>query len=121
MEETSRSVWCQREESKCFAVWIISGIPLVPKSQRRVPPSGVNVSNTAIPSFAGLPGRAEADTHHLNTPGRIWGIGDIEILNGTPGVGSINTRAVCKMIVLPYLLANDVICALVPVVRVYIT
>ena len=54
----------------------------------------------------------------------IEGIGGIEILNGTPGVGSINIRAVCKMIIL--LLAgdigrNDVTCVVVPVVRVYIT
>ena len=55
-----------------------------------------------------------------------WGPGSsqgIEILNGTPGVGSINTCIVCKMIELqcPTSLINDVTCVLVSVVRVEIT
>ena len=46
------------------------------------------------------------------------------ILNGTPGVGAVNIRAVCKMVA--HLLAgdigsNDVTCALVPVVRVHVS
>ena len=38
----------------------------------------------------------------------VAGIGGTEILNGTPGVGAINTCAVCKMITLqfPHLLAG---------------
>ena len=35
--------------------------------------------------------------YSIMTARTIRGIGGIDILNGTPEVGSINTRAVCKM------------------------